>query len=79
MPTEPDKKKKSLLTNSSDYAKYSVMGFQMAAIIGLGVFAGIKLDNWLEFKKFPLFTILLSLVGVFGALYWVLKDFMKKK
>lgn len=79
MPTEPDKKKKSLLTNSSDYARYSTMGFQMFAIIGAGLFAGIKLDEWLGFKKFPLFTLVLSLLAFFGALYWVLKDFIKKK
>jgi hypothetical protein len=54
------------------------MGFQMAATIGLGVFGGIKLDEWLGLKKFPVFTIVLSLASVFIAIYLVIKDFLKK-
>ena len=60
------------------YAKYSTMGLQMGAIIFIGMFGGIKLDEALGFKKFPIFTILLSLLAVFGAIYLVIKDFLKK-
>jgi ATP synthase protein I len=60
------------------YAKYSVMGFQMAAIIFVGMYGGIKLDEVLGMKKFPVFTIVLSLAGVFGAIYFIIKDFLKK-
>ncbi|HEY6162831.1 MAG TPA: AtpZ/AtpI family protein [Bacteroidia bacterium] len=79
---KPQKPKKQSPTDptrgSSDYAKYGMMGFQMAATIGVGVFGGIKLDEWLGLKKFPVFTIVLSLVSVFAAIYFVIKDFLKK-
>ncbi len=55
------------------------MGFQMGAIIFVGMYGGIKLDEYLGIKKFPVFTILLSLSSVFGAIYFVIKDVLKKK
>jgi F0F1-type ATP synthase assembly protein I len=55
------------------------MGFQMGAIIFVGMFGGIKLDEFFGIKKFPVFTIILSLLSVFGAIYFVIKDFLKKK
>lgn len=61
------------------YAKYSIMGFQMAAIILLGIFGGMKLDEVLGLKKFPVFTLLFSLLSVFAAIYFVIKDLLKKK
>lgn len=59
-----------------NFAKYGGMGIQMAAIMLLGIFGGIKLDELLGWK-FPIFTIVLALVSVFAALYFVLKDLIK--
>ena len=73
-----DKRKKLLLTNNA-LLLYSGMGFQMAAFIGVATFAGIKLDHWLGFTKVPVFTLVLSLVGVFGSIYYFIKDFLTKK
>jgi F0F1-type ATP synthase assembly protein I len=61
-----------------DYAKYSSLAFQMMSIIVIGTFAGLKLDQYTNFK-FPLFTLLLSLISVFSAIYIGIKDFIKKK
>ncbi len=71
---QQSRKKKPL----QDYTKYSVMGFQMAAIIGLGIFAGIKLDNWAGLNKTPLFTISFALLSVVLAIYFAVKDLLKK-
>lgn len=49
----------------------------MIAIILLGVFGGKKLDEYMELK-FPVFTLVLTLVSVFLAIYFVIKDLMKK-
>jgi hypothetical protein len=49
----------------------------MVAIILIGVFGGIKLDKWLSLK-FPVFTVILSLLGTGIALYTGIKDFLKK-
>jgi hypothetical protein len=50
----------------------------MAAIILICVFGGIKLDAWLKLN-FPVFTVVLSLVGVGASMYHGLKDFLRKK
>lgn len=62
----------------NDYAKYSSLAIQMMVIIIAGTLGGLKLDQYLSLK-FPIFTLILSLVSVFGALYIALKDFLNKK
>lgn len=49
------------------------MTFQMVIIIGLGVFGGIKFDDWLH-MQFPVFTVVLSIVAVVLAIYYFIKD-----
>lgn len=59
-------------------AKYSGMAFQMGITIALGVWGGMKLDEYFPLGKFPVFTISLSLLSVFGAMYLAIKDLLKK-
>jgi predicted MFS family arabinose efflux permease len=54
------------------------MGLQMGAIITGGVLGGIQLDKWLGLQKFPAFTIFLTLLSVFAAIYYFIKDVLKK-
>lgn len=61
----------------NDFAKYSGMAFQMFAIIFITAWGGSKLDK-MAGNKTPVFTIILSLLGVFAALYTVLKDFIRR-
>ena len=61
----------------NNYARYSGMAFQMLAIILLGMFAGYKLDVWVNSK--PVFTVILSLLSVIIAIYVVTKDLLKRK
>lgn len=68
--------KKPLNEGLRTYAKYTGMGFQMAAIILLTTWGGIKLDQIAGFEK-HVFTIILSLLGVFAAIYFAIKDFLK--
>ncbi len=72
-PKKPSLPKKQL----NGYAKYSGMAVQMAAIIVGGVLGGIQLDKWLKFK-FPIFTLVLTLLSVFLAIYYFIKDIIKK-
>ncbi|MBI3501303.1 MAG: AtpZ/AtpI family protein [Bacteroidetes bacterium] len=74
MEQKPPKKKQPL----SDYGKYAGLTMQMAATIALGIWAGIKLDGYFGFKKFPIFTVTLSLLSVFVAMYFVIRNVMKK-
>ncbi|MBK6446728.1 MAG: AtpZ/AtpI family protein [Bacteroidetes bacterium] len=58
--------------------RYASMATQMLAIIGLGVWGGVKLDAYLGLKV-PVFTLVLSLLSVAAAIYLSIKDFIKKK
>jgi len=58
------------------YARYTSIAFQMLAIMLIGVFGGIKLDEWLELK-FPVFTVILTILSVILAIYYTVKDFIK--
>ncbi len=72
------KQKNSKKKPLPNYAKYSGIAFQMIAIILAGVFGGIKLDEILNFN-FPIFTVVLSIVSVALAMYYVIKDLIKFK
>ena len=69
----PDKK-----PDYNSLGKYSGMAFQMGITIALGVWGGMKLDEKFPLGRFPVFTIVLSLLSVFGAMYFVIRDVMKK-
>lgn len=61
---------------SNDFLRYSGMAVQMAVTIGLSVWAGQKLDAYLATGR--LFTLILSLLGVVVAMYYVIKDLTRK-
>jgi len=61
-----------------NYTKYSSIALQMAVIIGLGVFGGVRLDQWINWK-IPVFTVILSLASVTLAIYYVVRDLIGKK
>ena len=52
--------------------RFAGMGSQLAVAIGLGVMAGLKLDEWLEWKQ-PLGTAVMALVGLAAGMYQILK------
>lgn len=70
---KPKKSKQKPTNRLNAYAKFSGVAFQMIAIIGLGTYGGVKLD-----EKYPnehsLFTIILSLASVAIAMYYVIKQ-----
>lgn len=77
MPSEQEQSSKKKL-QPTNYGKYSAMGLQMATIIGLGTYVGIKIDEFLELGKAPVFTIIFSLFSVVLAIYFVVRDLLKK-
>ena len=60
------------------FTRYSGMGFQMIIIILLFYWAGSKLDERAANEK-PVYTAILTVLGVFAGLYIVLKDFIRNK
>lgn len=69
--------KKSSDKGIRDFARYSGIAFQMIAIILVTTWGGVKLDKVVAWKT-PVFTIVLSLLGVFAAIYFMVRDFFKK-
>lgn len=70
------KNKKNLSSsNTQGYVKYTGLAFQMMVTIGLGVWGGIKLDEWLNTR--PAFTIVLSLLAVIGSLIQLIRGLPK--
>ena len=77
MPTNnPNFKPKKKQLN--DYARYSAMGFQMAAIIFLSTWGGVKLDEVLQLK-IPVFTLTFALLSVVLSMYYFIRGFLPKK
>jgi F0F1-type ATP synthase assembly protein I len=80
MPEQEPSRKKNLkkLQNKgiNDFARYSGLAFQMIGIILITVWGGVKLDKLTGWQT-PVFTIVLSLLGVFAAIYTAIKDFIK--
>lgn len=53
--------------------RYAGMAMQFLVSIGLGVFFGLKIDEWLHFS-FPLLVWLLPLLMIVGILIKIIKD-----
>jgi len=66
------KSKKSKKKQLNSYIKYSSLTTQMAVIIAAGTFFGDYLDKK-DTSDIPIYTIILSLLSIFLALYYVLK------
>jgi ATP synthase protein I len=60
-----------------NFTRYSGIAFQMIGIILLTTLGGRKLDKLTGWET-PVFTIILSLLGVFAAIYISIRDFLKK-
>ena len=56
--------------------KYSGMAVQMAALVGLGIWIGGKLDEYMGNEK-PYFTLLLSVLFLGAILYSIVRDVSK--
>jgi F0F1-type ATP synthase assembly protein I len=76
-PPHFNKLKKKTSSSLNAYVKYSSLSVQMIIIALAGCYGGFRLDKWLSWG-FPIFTLILSLIGVFFAIYIAIKDFLKK-
>lgn len=67
---------KSAAEKTTSFAQYSGIAFQMLATIGLGVWAGMKIDEW-QHNRTPIWTIILSLTAIGASLYLFIKQLTK--
>lgn len=62
---------------TTSFAQYSGIAFQMLGTIGLGVWVGLKLDEWQDNHR-PIWTIILSLTAIGASLYLFIRQLTKK-
>ncbi len=62
---------------NKDWVRYTGLATEMMAAIGIAVFLGYKLDQWLGIS-FPLFLIIFPLLAL-GVTLWRLIKTLEKK
>lgn len=72
-----DKPKRKIA--NSPYLKYSSMGFQLIAVIVIGVVAGKYLDRKFNPENPPYFTVALILLLLTGYLYNMIREITSNK
>ena len=70
-----DNKLKDPKNKFDDFIRYSGLAFEMMAIMGIGVWIGVKIDRWLELS-FPAFTLTLMILSVIAAIYHAVRKFL---
>jgi F0F1-type ATP synthase assembly protein I len=73
----PKKEKNSLRGGLAAYSRYTTIAVQMVVIIVAASLGGIKLDKLADTK--PVFTIILSLLGVAAAMWLIIKEAIRNK
>ncbi len=58
------------------YAKYSSLAIQMGVIIVAGAFGGKEIDK-LTGWKFPVFTLILSILGVMASVLYGMRELFR--
>ncbi|WP_157630063.1 AtpZ/AtpI family protein [Thermonema rossianum] len=56
-----------------DYMRYSGLGIQMLATIGIFLWIGMQIDRKLSWE-FPVFTIIFVLIGIVGSIISLIKN-----
>lgn len=74
MPTKADPSPKENQKNRQDYARFSGLGFQMLGFMAISLAVGIALDRYVPVSKIPAFTIIFAVLGVIGALVYVIRQ-----
>jgi F0F1-type ATP synthase assembly protein I len=69
-PERPSEKSSALL-------RFSDLGFRMAVMIGAGAYIGHTIDQKMALAT-PIFSIVLSLLAIGGAMYMVVQTVSKK-
>ena len=73
-----EQKNKNIKSGFDNFIRYSSLGFEMMAIIGIFTFAGYKIDQWME-NDFMGFTFGLMVLSVILAIFYGTRRLLKKK
>lgn len=73
IPPSAPKRPASEAGRARNFLKYSGLGAQMLAVIGLSAWAGLKLDAFF-YTRNPWYTVGLMLAGVLAAMYQLIRS-----
>ncbi|GAB3018713.1 AtpZ/AtpI family protein [Spirosoma pulveris] len=76
-PVRGDQRIKNATEKTTSFVQFSGIAFQMLGTIGLGVWAGMKLDAWQNNHR-PVWTIVLSLTAIGASLYLFIRQLTKR-
>ncbi|MDB5240600.1 MAG: hypothetical protein JWP57_1225 [Spirosoma sp.] len=78
-PPEPKQSNlpKKTTEKTTSFAQFSGIAFQMLGTIGLGVWLGLKIDDW-QHNHRPIWTIILSLTAIGASLYLFIRQLTNK-
>ncbi len=76
-PVRADEPLKKTTEKTTSFVQFSGIAFQMLGTIGLGVWAGMKLDAWQQNHR-PVWTIVLSLTAIGASLYLFIRQLTRK-
>ena len=62
---------------TTSFVQFSGIAFQMLGTIGLGVWGGMKIDEW-QNNRTPVWTIILSMTAIGASLYLFIRQLTKK-
>lgn len=63
-------------SNWGKYIKFSSLAIQMGVIITIAALGGSWLDEKMQLKK-PVWTIILTLLAIFGSLFQIIREVIK--
>ena len=86
-PDEPDQSRpdetnkpgevKPTAEKATSFVQFSGIAFQMLGTIGLGVWGGMKIDEW-QNNRTPVWTIILSMTAIGASLYLFIRQLTRK-
>ncbi|GAB3785670.1 hypothetical protein GCM10028818_47650 [Spirosoma horti] len=76
-PSQSEDSLKKTTEKTTSFVQFSGIAFQMLGTIGLGVYAGMKLDAWQNNHR-PVWTIVLSLTAIGASLYLFIRQLTKR-
>lgn len=76
-PTRGEDPSQKATEKTTSFVQFSGIAFQMLGTIGLGVYAGMKLDAWQSNRR-PIWTIVLSLTAIGASLYLFIRQLTKR-
>lgn len=62
----------------SAFVKYSSIGFQLVGLVAIALYFGLRVDQYFNLEKIPVFTMTFILLAFTGFIYKLMKELSEK-